>query len=244
MKKVYFIITFLIVLLYSTGSLYAKITVESTKGEVAYKAGKQWIPLTKGQVLEEGAKISTGMKSWALINIDNSTVRIEQLTMMKIYRNKTSTDTKDTQIGLKHGSLKARVSRLGTLKTSFKITTPVATSSVRGTEEIVSYGSKSGMVIQVLEGVVEGSNSGGVSSLVLRNSVFRLGPNDPRPGNLLADSFSGSLLQIFDPNITEDEREALDFSGGNTTDITGPMGNVLIPRTGGNTPVNINIQWQ
>jgi hypothetical protein len=242
MKKAYSFITLLTALLFAS-SLYAKITVESTKGDVAYKKGKQWVPVTKGLTLEEGTKISTGMKSWAVINIENSSVRVEQLTMMKIFQNKLTADSQDTHIGLKHGSLKARVNRIGTLKTSFKITTPVATSSVRGTFEVVSYGPKSGMVIQVLEGTVQGGNRRGVSNSVRGNSVFRLGANNPRPQNLLSDSSSGSILQIFDPNITDDERNSLEFSGGDTTDLTGGQGGNLIPSTGGTASVNLNIQW-
>jgi hypothetical protein len=243
MKKVYYFITLLTALLFAGSSLYAKITVASTKGDVAFKKGKQWVPLTKGQILEEGTKISTGMKSWAVINIENSNVRVEQLTMMKIFQNKLTADSQDTHIGLKYGSLKTRVSRIGTLKTSFKITTPVATSSVRGTFWTLKYGPKSGMVVKVLEGTVHGGNSKGVSKTVRGNSVFRLGANDPRPQNLLSDSSSGSILQIFDPNITPDERQSLEFSGGDTTDLTGSQGGSLIPGAGGTASVNLSIQW-
>ena len=49
------------------------------------------------------------------------------------------------------------------IKTVFKVSTPVATSSVRGTEQIVVYSPTFGMRIFVLSGTVEGQgrNSGG-----------------------------------------------------------------------------------
>lgn len=216
MKKFRYFIIFLLAFGFITVNLYAKISVESAKGEAAYKKGNEWLPLTKGMALEEGTKISTGIRSWAQINIDGNIVRIEQLTMIKISRNKLTAGSRDTQIALKHGSLKARIAKIGTLKTSFKITTPVATSSVRGTEEIVSYGPDSGMTIRVIEGTIEGGNSNGVLNFINGNSVFHLGPNDPRPDNLLTNLINGALPQIYDPNITDDENASNEYNGFNT----------------------------
>ncbi len=243
MKKVYAFIALLIALLFFSGNLYAKIIVESVNGEVAYKKSKQWLPLTKGLVLEEGTKISTGMKSWADIKIEDCTVRIEQLTMMKIFRNKLTADSQNTHLGLKHGSLKTRVTRIGTLKTSFKITTPVATSSVRGTWREDFYGPRTGHTVRVFEGTVLAENNHGNTQTVSGNSVFRQAPNNSQPQNLLLGVSSASVLQIHDVNITPTEVQALEFSGGDTTDLTGGQGGNLLPTTGGTSTVNLQIQW-
>lgn len=210
MKKIFIISFMMCVFAYS--SAYSEIVVKSVTGDVVYKDESQWKSLNAGQVLREGTKISTGVRSSAVISIDNSMLRVQQLTMIKIFRNRTVKDSENTHIGLKYGSLNARVKRISTLKTSFKITTPVATSSVRGTEENVSYGPKTGMVIRVVEGTVAGENSDGVSEFISGNSVFRLGPGDTRPRHLLTDLRDRTLNPIIDTYITGSEKDFHDFS--------------------------------
>ena len=213
MKRITIFLSFISIFIFIGTSLNAKIVVESVKGEAAYKTGRQWLSLTKGQVLPEGTKISTGVKSWAVLNIDGDTLRIQQLTMMKIFRNQTNAKTKNTHIGLKHGGLKARVSKLGTLKTSFKVTTPVATSSVRGTEEENWQGAKSGNRVHVPTGILEVQDRNGHSLFVRGNSLFQIGPHDPRPRNLLFGEKGKSLILLSDPNSTGDEKDSAESSG-------------------------------
>jgi hypothetical protein len=241
MKNIVFIITISAAVLFQT-DLFAKITVESIKGEAAYKKGRQWVPLSKGMELAEGTKVSTGVKSWALLNIDGDSLRVRELTMMKIFRSRKTAERKDTHIGLKHGSLRARIQRLGTLKTSFKISTPVATSSVRGTEQIVTYGSKSGMTIQVLEGTVEGQNPNGSTKLVSGKSVYKQKPDDSKPENLLSDEKDKSVVQISDPNITDDEKDSQEYSGYDTIENTENIQD-LIPDIPPTTTVNVTVEW-
>ena len=95
--------------------------------------------------LAQGTKISTGVNSNVVLNINGDEITIRQMTMIKIEENSLSTTESNTKIGLKRGGLNARVAKLKTLKTSFKISTPVATSSVRGTWEEVFYGPGMGM---------------------------------------------------------------------------------------------------
>jgi hypothetical protein len=238
MKKLTILITLFLTLSFYSGTLYAKIIVESTKGEAAYKKGNQWLPLAKGQLLQEGTKISTGVKSWAVLNIDGDTLRIQQLTMMEIYTNQTTSNDKNTHVGLKLGSLKARVTKIGTLKTSFKISTPVATSSVRGTEEENRHGFKSGNFVHVPSGTLEIEDRNGGNYLVEGNSTFNIGPNDPRPQNLLSGERRKSLFTIINPNSTSDEKDSLQFSGlDNLTKDNNP-GNQNRP----NLPAKVIIQ--
>jgi hypothetical protein len=207
------IITLFLTLSIFSQNLSAKIVVDSIKGEAAYKKGNQWLPLTKGQIVQEGTKISTGVKSWAVLNIDGDTLRIQQLTIMEIYTNQITSNDKNTHVGLKQGSLKARVTKIGTLKTSFKISTPVATSSVRGTDEDNKYGFRSGNLIHVPSGLLEVEDRNGGSYLVEGNSTFHIAPNDPRPHNMLFNEKRKSLVTIIDPNSTDDEKNSLEFSG-------------------------------
>ncbi|MGL4370134.1 MAG: FecR family protein, partial [Spirochaetota bacterium] len=157
MKKTAFLLmsTFITAsILLICGELFAAITVVSARGEASFLRDGQWKPLTKGMTLEEGTKICTGVKSIIVLNIDRHVVTISPMTSVKIYKNSSTPSTSDTSIGLQYGSVKAKVKRTAAVKTRFNITTPVATSSVRGTEEVVSYGPASGMTVQVIEGAV------------------------------------------------------------------------------------------
>lgn len=243
MKIATIFFTLLLTIFFSGNLLFAKIVVESTKGEASYKAGNQWLPLTKGQQLQEGAKISTGVRSWALLNIDGNSVKVEQLTTMKIFKNQITPDAQNTHIGLKHGSLQARVSKIGKLKTSFKISTPVATSSVRGTEKHNFHGAKSGTTIKVLKETVAAENRKGVSNTLRGNLVFRLRPTDPRPQNLLNDSMNRSFTRLQDPNSTKDEKNGLEINGVNQLGGSSDVDNATSSQTGGPTKINININW-
>jgi hypothetical protein len=238
MKKLIVFITYLLALLFFSGSLYAKIVVDSTKGEAAYKKGNQWLPLTKGQLLQEGTKISTGVKSWAVLNIDGDTLRIQQLTMMEIYTNQTTSNNKNTHVGLKLGGLKARVTKIGTLKTSFKISTPVATSSVRGTDQENKYGFKFGNFVHVPSGILEIEDRNGGTYLIEGNSTFNIGKDDPRPQSLLSNERKKSLFTIINPNSTGDEKNSLEFSGLDNFTKDNDPGNQTRP----NLPAKVIIQ--
>ncbi|MFH0975301.1 MAG: FecR family protein [Spirochaetota bacterium] len=243
MKIISVFIALLISLIFTGQNLYAKIVVEATKGEAAYKQGNQWLPLTKGQPLEEGAKISTGAKSWVLLNIDGDSVKVNQLTMMKIFRNRLSAGTKDTNIGLKHGSLKARIGKIGTLKTNFKITTPVATSSVRGTEEFNKNGAKSGNFVHAPAGTLTVEDRNGGSYSLTGNSAFNIGPNDPRPQNLLFNLSGRSLIRLINPNSTDTEKGSAEFSGFDAfTGNDNPVGSTQ-RNSAGPSSVNLQIEW-
>ena len=207
MKKLYIISCFAVAFLLSYSFAFSNIVVVSVKGDVAYKSGRQWKPLTKGMKLTEGTKISTGIRSSARISIDDNSLLVRQLTMMKIYRNKTIKKRRNTHIGLRYGSLNARVKRIKRLKTSFKITTPVATSSVRGTEQNDFYGSVSGMKIEVVDGTITGENQDGVHNIIYGRTVFRMGTNNSRPENPLSDVREKSIPGLLDKNTTtNDER--------------------------------------
>lgn len=245
MKKTSLVCLFSILLIFAYGTAYSEIVVKTAKGEVAVKKGREWIPLNAGQRLEEGDKISTGINSSAVIDIDGSLLTVKQLTMMKISKNKKSGESVDTNIGLKFGSLNAKVEKLGKLKTSFKITTPVATSSVRGTEEEVSYGAKSGMTIDVIEGTVVGENNNGISNTISGNSSFNLDNNNARPDNLLSNLSDQSLVILTDPNSTPDEQQLDTLLGGevvNGNDAIGVVNQINPPNQ--KATVTVNLNWK
>ncbi|HRZ26516.1 MAG TPA: FecR domain-containing protein [Spirochaetota bacterium] len=221
----------------------ARIVVEKVKGSVAFKAGNQWQPLTEGMALNEGAKISTGVNSTAVIKMDSHTVTINPLTMIKIYENSMTARTSDNRIGLRRGTIRAQVSKDKRIKTVFKVSTPVATSSVRGTEEIISYGPSSGMKIYMIEGVAEGQSNNGNSSTLRGGLVFQQKPGGAAIENPMGAIKGNALAQIGDKNLSADEKKILDFLGIDESQLPGGVLDRLSALMGTNSLVNVIINW-
>ena len=245
MKKLFIILTICAAFMFTYGIAYSAITVESVKGEAAVKAGNQWNQLQQGQTLAEGSKISTGVNSTAVLKINNVTLTIKPMTMMKIFKNSAKKEV-GTHIGLKFGNLNAKVQKIGKLKTNFKISTPVATSSVRGTEENVGFGPAKGMTIEVVTGTVEGESNNGQSNSISGSQSFQIAPNDPKPDNLLSNSYNSAFQPLYDPNNI-DEKPVQDFlsddsSGSGSTGTFNIIDNNT-PTAEAKTTVHVDVIW-
>lgn len=229
-------------ILFFSAALHAEITVQKVEGSAAYKEGNKWVPLRNGQKLAEGVKVSTGANSYADIklNSQNHTIRVKPFTMIQVFSKETKTDT-NTHIGLKRGGIMAKVPREGKVKTIFKVSSPIATSSVRGTEENISYGPDTGMIIEVVKGVVEGTNSLGRSNTLSGRQKFIQMYSKAEALNILNDVRNASIIQIYGNGLTADEIASMLYSDDQTGS---PGGETSIldnqPRP---AIVNINIDW-
>jgi hypothetical protein len=200
---------YIICLLIIYTNAIADTSVVSVKGKVQYKAGKQWAAVTTGLKLIDGTKISTGANSEVVLNVNNdNTVTVRQLTMIKIDESTLGKDDSTIRVSLKRGSLNARVARLKTLRTSFKITTPVATSSVRGTQEEVSYGPGRGMIIKVIEGIILAENRLGSSNFIRGKLEFQQEKGKSEPGNIDSNLKNNSFGSLF-VYLTDEEKKYL-----------------------------------
>lgn len=185
MKKIISLIIALFFL--GTSSLFAEIKVIKVKGTVAYKTGKDWNAVTAGMELPEGVKISTGANSSAELRLNslNHTIIIKPYTVMQVF-SKTDNKESNTNVGLKRGNIIVKVPKDKKVKTVFKVTTPIATSSVRGTAEDIFSG-KRVMIVKVLEGEIEGSNRLGRKQSIKGRQVYRQNRGRPGSDNILAD---------------------------------------------------------
>lgn len=220
-------IIFLAAVVVLCSPLSAEIRVVSVKGSVAFKAAQKWEPLKAQMKLNPGTKISTGVASMAVLQINKHTLTINPMTMIKIYENIESmkeTGNKDvdsstyTKLGLKRGSIKAKVFRDKRVKTVFEVATPVATSSVRGTEEFISYGPSKGMIIKVIEGNIKGDNKNGTTKYLQPGMVFHQMPKNSDPEPLLADLHDKSINSVHFLSSTKDEQNSHSFSGEELVD--------------------------
>ncbi|MBI4835495.1 MAG: FecR domain-containing protein [Planctomycetes bacterium] len=120
-----------------SGGEVLEVTVDAVEGEVEVKlpGEKEWIPAEKGMKLKEGTRVSTGFKSKiVLLFADNSTVVVKPLTQMNISRFEQKGATVETNLKIRVGSIRVKVTEDQPVKTDMKISTPNATASVRGTE--------------------------------------------------------------------------------------------------------------
>lgn len=227
--------------LFAASAASAQIRVVSVKGTAAYKTGERWAPLNTGAVLPVGARVSTGVRSTVELRINRNTVTVQPLTIMKVSESVERPDSSSTNIGLRRGSVRAKVASDARVKTVFKVSTPVATSSVRGTEQIVVYSPTFGMRVIVLSGTVEGSGLNSAGKLISGNLEFWQKLASPVPESLMT-GMEDFLTQTGSLFVTLDEEKALALFGDDflnfDTGLSGQGGGQAAP-----VPVNIYLVW-
>ena len=191
--------------------------VESFSGKVEYQsAGGAWTAVSTGLSIPQGATISTGFRSEAVLRIGDSTLTVRPLTRMRIDELAEREGTVKTDLYLRVGRVKAEVRRTGGLQQEFRLTSPVSTAAVRGTS--FSY---DGYNLQVLEGLVALINAYGQSSGIPAGVSITSDGIEIPPGTLQA------LEQQFGVNISAAQIEELasvsalaDFLGIQTGSVT------------------------
>jgi len=227
-----------------TASAYAEISVTSVKGTAAFRDGRSWLPLKTGQKLSEGVKISTGANSFVELNLNSirHSVKIKPLTVIQVFSKETAENT-DTHIGLKRGRITAKVPRDAKVKTIFKVSTPIATSSVRGTEEDISYGPDKGMIIEVISGIIEGKNRLGKGNLISGRQKFIQRFAHSQAFNILSDVRNQSIIQVYGNGLASDEIASMIYFGDEMTGSADDDASNLVEGISRKTRVNVNIEW-
>ena len=136
MKKVFLIISLVCFML--TPLLAISGEVVAVKGKAEIKQGGKWIPAKAGNKITSGLMISTGFKSELTLKIDGSVITVKPMTRLTIEEIAEKNETVSSEVYLNVGSVKADVKPASTKKVEFKVKTPVATASVRGTSGEIS----------------------------------------------------------------------------------------------------------
>ncbi len=113
-------------------ALNGEVVATSGKVEFQDKNGV-WKALKQGDTILAGTMISTGFKSEATVKLGESVLTIRPLTRMTLTQLVEKDNAVDTELYLEVGNVKAEVNSLNAKKNSFKVRSPVATASVRGT---------------------------------------------------------------------------------------------------------------
>ncbi len=136
-----------------------KVTVADVTGQAqwmdtaAEKAS--WKTIKKDDVLTELAVIRTGLRSSVILKLeDRSLVTIRSGTKIGIAEASRSGKAAKTRLGLKYGSIRAKVDST-TGPSDFQVSTPVATLSVRGSLDDFSFGGDNGARGESFEGLLK-----------------------------------------------------------------------------------------
>lgn len=103
-------------------------------GKVEFQApGSAWKPAKVGDRVHPGDMVSTGFKSTAIIAIDKTTISVKAITRMTLQNLVKTAGGTSTTLFLLSGRVKADVPPQPGQSMNFKVTSPTATASVRGT---------------------------------------------------------------------------------------------------------------
>lgn len=109
-------------------------TITEVAGKVECKLpGKDWVAAKTGTVLPAGSLISTGFKSTAILKTESATLTVKPVTRLSLEELVKSEGTTKTQMFLMAGRVKAEVTPRKGEQADFKVKSPTATASVRGT---------------------------------------------------------------------------------------------------------------
>ncbi|TAG29315.1 MAG: hypothetical protein EAZ36_04260 [Verrucomicrobia bacterium] len=135
----------------------------TVKGDVTYKlAGTlNYLPLSAGVALPQGATVKTGSGSLAIITFANgATASIRPNSEIEVAKfhvevgMPVSSAVTDTQLNVVDGSVVSKLARLNS-GSSYVVNTPVGAAGVRGTTFSVTYNAATGSIsVATAEGVV------------------------------------------------------------------------------------------
>jgi len=181
-------------------------TVKEVEGTVETRAavGEPWTPVEAGQTLAEGADLRTGFRARCILDMTDSLVQVEALSVVRIGRLEQEGETVHTRLFLKQGNTQSIIEK-GRLESDFEIVTPSTTLSVRGTWNVLcghfsDVGSQFGLTGAGLLGV---TNTLGQTSLLgpgqQANSQFFNPIFFQAAGHLpnVADQFGFELSELF-----------------------------------------------
>ncbi len=134
MKTLY--VAFYLVFFTFSLSSQSSYTITQAMGKVEIKDNRgNWQSITIGTQIPVNAVISTGFGSRAVLEGGGAVITVDPLTRMSVEELKANAGGgTDTRLGLRTGRVRASVRSTEAGKTRFRVSSPVATAAVRGTE--------------------------------------------------------------------------------------------------------------
>lgn len=142
------------------GQIPAKVTTFSGNVEIARNFDWRWVRVVPNMLVQEGDWIRTRAKSSVEILQDDGTVIVLRPNTKILFESNGEAQTargevRTTKLKLDEGSILSRVKKLAQRDSRFEISTPTATSFIRGTEFRVKVEPEGATRLEVLEGRVD-----------------------------------------------------------------------------------------
>jgi hypothetical protein len=142
------------------GQIPAKVTKFSGNVEIARNFDWRWVKVVPDMLVQEGDWIRTRAKSSVEVKQDDGTVIVLRPNTKILFESNGSASTargeiRTTKLKLDQGSILSRVKKLAQRDSRFEISTPTATSFIRGTEFRVKVEPEGATRLEVLEGRVD-----------------------------------------------------------------------------------------
>jgi len=182
-------------------------TVISATGKVEIQNGTEWVAVKAGDIIPKGAVISTGFKSEAVIKVKSSTFTLTPLTRITVEQLAETPAKDETQLYLDSGNVKFDVKKSENKRVGFKVRSPVATASVRGTAGTVGANGS----VAASEGIIA------VTSAESPSANIQGDPSDSLPKDGVSNPFTPTK------DVGGDHGETPVFAGQttNTDPLTG-----------------------
>jgi hypothetical protein len=133
-SAMFFCILFMIIMGHSALYAQSSAVFRQITGKVEVKPpNRGWQGAQVGMTITTGTIISTGFKSSALIEMDNSTLTIKALSRLTLEELSRQGDEINTGLYLRSGRIEADVNPQEGLKHNYRLRSPITTASVRGT---------------------------------------------------------------------------------------------------------------
>lgn len=182
------------------GQIPAKVTKFSGNVEIARNFDWRWVKVVPDMLVQEGDWIRTRAKSSVEVRQDDGTVIVLRPNTKIFFESNGSAFTargeiRTTRLKLDQGSILSRVKKLAQRDSRFEISTPTATSFIRGTEFRVKVEPRGATRLEVLEGRVDFGDpsqhvsvDGNQGSLATARGIAPDAPHQlpAAPGELLA----------------------------------------------------------
>ncbi len=214
-------------------------TVQAVQGTVEARPSAEaaWVKVEVGQSYGEGTDLRTGFRSLCTLDMRDSLVQIEPLTLVRIGELRQEGDTVRTRLYMKQGNTSSVVEE-GKIQSDFAIVTPSATLSVRGTrtvkvEHFEMFGTQTGLTHSGLLAVL---------NQLGRQALLAAGEQTDGQGTLPVQYlYFTQLLQIMDPyTFTPEEIQAASRRNLDQVLPPGTGGPFLPPGTNNPPPENPN----
>ena len=170
--------------------------VTAVRGKAEIKQNGGWVAAVPGTVIAAGGTVMTGFKSELTLKIGASVIVVQPLTRLKIEEILQKNETLESNVYLDLGAVKTDVKPPApSKKVEFKVKTPVATASVRGTSGTITA---DGILIGT-SGKWAFSNADGKTTLVTPGDIVAitdLGIIIPSQNTVTAASKENDILTL------------------------------------------------